>query len=235
MFKGKSKKGRMQQEDSSYLKKDILEWTVHEVGMWLNSIDLPQYQDVFFFNEVDGEMLADIDDDDLLALPIDRMAHRKKILRRVQVLKGGTPSEQTASAYDSKSDVGSETSESIRSDANSSSSGATKPVRIKCAYHDDIRTITLEPNETYDSFKLKLLEEFGANKAAKYKDDEGDMITIRNTEDIRGVIAMSSQRNLRLIIFSSRRKKKDGKSTKRSKKSGSESKDKKSKSSKKEG
>jgi hypothetical protein len=188
-------------EDTSFLKKDLETWTVHEVGLWLATIDLAQYQDVFFFNEVDGEMLADIDDDDLLALPIDRMAHRKKILRKVQLLKGIAVSDTSSThGTEDKSDAGSEV-ESIRSEVSS------QIVRIKCTYHDDIRTLAISIHETYEQFKLKILEEFGANKSAKYKDEDGDMITIRNTEDVKRVIELSASRRLKVIIFSSRKKK----------------------------
>ena len=44
------------------------------------------------FEKVDGEMLLDIDDDDLIAIPIEKIAHRKKILRKIGILVGRPPS-----------------------------------------------------------------------------------------------------------------------------------------------
>ena len=197
-------------------KKDIAEWTVVEVGLWLNAINLSQYSDAFFFNEIDGEMLADLDEDDLIAMPIERMGHRKKILRRVAKIKNPNASSQKASESDTAS-IDSEAKHSV-----SSSSAAT--FRVKCLFHDEIRTVVFRSDETLDSFNLKIAEEFGSNQAAKYRDEDGDMVTIRNTEDLRAFLASAKSGKGKLTVFSTRKKssKKPKRSRRKEKKSKSE-------------
>ena len=78
--KGEKERGREDVNGVLETKK-LVEWSIDEVGLFLCSISLPQYKDVFYFNEVDGEMLSTVDEEDLLVLPIERMGHRKKILR----------------------------------------------------------------------------------------------------------------------------------------------------------
>ena len=194
--------------------KRIQDWDVVEVGLWLNSINLSQYRDVFFFNEVDGEMLADIDEDDLIAIPIERMGHRKKILRKVQVMRGG-------SAANSNSEHDDDGSESGASTVSKSSSSASQ-VRVKCAYRDEIRTLLLRSDDTYDSFSDKVRKEFGSGYACKFRDEDGDMVTIRHTEEVQAVFDAARKGRVKLTVFSSRKKKGAKKKTKSRSKSRSE-------------
>ena len=53
--------------------KEIVDWDVAEVCDWLNSLNLSKcYRDLFYFHEIDGNMIVDFDEDDLIALPIER-------------------------------------------------------------------------------------------------------------------------------------------------------------------
>ena len=192
--------------------KRIQDWDVVEVGLWLNSIDLAQYRDVFFFNEVDGEMLADIDEDDLIAIPIERMGHRKKILRKVQMVCA--PNDCRGS---SNSD---ETSEGAVSRASSSNQQGGN-VRVKCVYHDEIRTLVLRGDDTIDSFSAKVQKEFGNGYACKFRDEDGDMVTIRHTEEVQAVFDAARKGRVKLTVFSARKKKSSKKKSKKSR--GSES------------
>eukprot|EP00008_Paramoeba_atlantica_P015585 CAMPEP_0201475544 /NCGR_PEP_ID=MMETSP0151_2-20130828/948_1 /ASSEMBLY_ACC=CAM_ASM_000257 /TAXON_ID=200890 /ORGANISM="Paramoeba atlantica, Strain 621/1 / CCAP 1560/9" /LENGTH=732 /DNA_ID=CAMNT_0047855665 /DNA_START=72 /DNA_END=2270 /DNA_ORIENTATION=+ len=223
MFKGK-KDGK---DSLDFIKnKNIADWDVVEVGLWLNSINLSQYRDVFFFNEVDGEMLADIDEDDLIAIPIERMGHRKKILRKVATLRG---TKQASQSHDGSEDSGSQhgSSQAGHSAAPSSSSSSSGNLRVKCVFKDEIRTLLLSSNETFDSFSSKLAKEFGSGYSAKYRDEDGDMVTLRNNEDIQAVLTAARKGRVKLTVFSARRKKKGKSSSKssssKSKKSESDS------------
>ena len=50
MFQKKKKKTA--DIDLSFQKKNITDWTVRDVGMWLRYCNLDEYQEAFFFNEV---------------------------------------------------------------------------------------------------------------------------------------------------------------------------------------
>jgi PAS domain S-box-containing protein len=202
--------------------KKIQDWDVVEVGLWLNSINLSQYRDVFFFNEVDGEMLADIDEDDLIAIPIERMGHRKKILRKVQMVRESG----TGQSKDSSSDVdGEESNEGASHASTTKSSSSAGGVRVKCVFHDEIRTLLLRPDDTFDSFSMKVAKEFGAGYACKFRDEDGDMVTIRHTEEVLAVYSAARNGRVKLTVFSSRKKKSSGKSKKSKKSRPSENRD----------
>mmetsp|Transcript_20992 Transcript_20992/g.59053 ORF Transcript_20992/g.59053 Transcript_20992/m.59053 type:complete len:766 (-) Transcript_20992:219-2516(-) len=217
MFKSKkSKTGGGEGVDvetlSSTLKaKPLGEWTQQDVSNWLASIGLDRYRDLFFYNEIDGEMLLDIDDDDLLALPIERLGDRKKILRRLKEHRGATGntgSSVTMSQTGTRGD-GSQVSQ-VDSYSDLDTVGALAgSVSVKCVYNDDIRSLKLNKNDDYEAFKAKLKKEYGSSRfAAKYKDEDGDLVTIRNNQDIQLVIAAAAHARIKLIVFSTKSKKK---------------------------
>ena len=195
-FKGKKK-------DTS-VPGNYTDWDVREVGKWLESFDLGRYRDAFFYNEIDGEMLADIDEDDLIAIPIERLGHRKKIMRRLATLRGTT-------ASSCSSDHGSEDSQSsasVASSATSVASSASTKIRIKCTYKEEVRTFFFTPNEDFEGFMGKIKKEFGKSLSAKYMDEDGDMIVIRNDADVGEVIVTARTERVKLILYASRKKEK---------------------------
>jgi PAS domain S-box-containing protein len=215
MFKGKrSGSGKADGGGASldFLKnKDMAEWSVVEVGLWLNSIHMSQYSDAFFFNEIDGEMLGDLDEDDLIAMPIERMGHRKKILRRIQKLKKEGASSIIATSVvaettqPQRDDVSSE-SDSSQTNQSIAPAGSQK-LRVKCAFGGEIRTISLTYDEVIQTFLTKVTKEFGANHSAKYRDEDGDMVTIRNAHDLQSFLRLAKTGNVKLTIYSTRSKK----------------------------
>ena len=65
----------------------LAHYSSEAVGKWLVSIGLPQYVERFKENGVDGALLADIENEELLELNIPLSLHRKKILSEVRKLK----------------------------------------------------------------------------------------------------------------------------------------------------
>jgi hypothetical protein len=63
-------------------------WSVEDVGRWLQTLSLPQYQEALREGAVDGAFLYDITDDDLKnTLGVDHRLHRKKLLKSIERLK----------------------------------------------------------------------------------------------------------------------------------------------------
>ena len=231
MFKNKGGKEKPNKSQLGFLnEKEITQWTAHEVGMWLSSVGLDKYRNVFFYNEIDGEMLLDIDDDDLLALPIERLGDRKKILRKVNEVRGsrsggGGSSASVKATASQSSAAGSETGGgSLNSDASGSDTGSSNIsskqfIEVKCVYNDDIRTIRIGKSEDYDTFKQKIRNEYNSSRViAKYKDQDGDLVTIRNSKDLANIVQLIQGKvRVKLIIFqerSSGKKKKSSRSSK---------------------
>lgn len=62
---------------------DISSWTVEHVEWWLEGLGLGEYKETFSRNCVCGEDLLELQEADLVTLRVEKMGHRKKILRSI--------------------------------------------------------------------------------------------------------------------------------------------------------
>src|SRR4029077_13384361 len=58
-----------------------------DIGCWLRSLGLEQYEAAFHANAVDAEVLRDLTDQDLKKLGVP-LGHRRKLLRAIAALEG---------------------------------------------------------------------------------------------------------------------------------------------------
>lgn len=61
--------------------------TVNDVCEWLKKIGMSQYVDKFAEEEVDGQLLAELEKDDLPDLGVVKPLHQKKILLKIKEMK----------------------------------------------------------------------------------------------------------------------------------------------------
>jgi class 3 adenylate cyclase len=67
-----------------------------DVGDWLRSLGLGEYEAVFLENKIEGEVLADLTDGDLEKLGVP-MGHRKRLLKAIASLNAiETPAKATS-------------------------------------------------------------------------------------------------------------------------------------------
>ncbi|RWO75240.1 MAG: adenylate cyclase [Mesorhizobium sp.] len=59
-----------------------------DVGVWLRDLGLAQYEQEFRANDIDAEVLADLTAEDLIALGITSVGHRRKLLAAITALRG---------------------------------------------------------------------------------------------------------------------------------------------------
>jgi class 3 adenylate cyclase/predicted ATPase len=57
-----------------------------DFGAWLRELELERYEQLFRQNDIDVEMLPDLDDNDLKALGVASLGHRKQLLRAISLL-----------------------------------------------------------------------------------------------------------------------------------------------------
>src|SRR5262249_46768959 len=72
-----------------------------DVGDWLRSLGLGEYEPVFRNNQIDGDVLRNLTGDDLKELGVASVGHRRKLLLAVAELSG-TPAEPIAVARASR-------------------------------------------------------------------------------------------------------------------------------------
>jgi len=71
-----------------FVKKAVTKWTVDEVGQWLKSRGVKASTvDEFKENDIDGEALVTLDDDDLASMGVAKEANRKRLLRSIKKLR----------------------------------------------------------------------------------------------------------------------------------------------------
>ena len=68
-----------------------------DIDGWLRGIGLAQYAEMFRANDIDGEMLGRLTNDDLKNIGVASFGHRKKLLEAIAEL-GSAPTATPASA-----------------------------------------------------------------------------------------------------------------------------------------
>ena len=58
-----------------------------DIGAWLRGLDLERYADAFRENDIDSEVLPNLTTDDLTAMGVTSVGHRRKLLAAITVLK----------------------------------------------------------------------------------------------------------------------------------------------------
>ena len=60
-----------------------------DIASWLRMIGLEQYEGVFRENDIDAEVLPELNVDDLIAIGIVSVGHRRKMLAAISALRLG--------------------------------------------------------------------------------------------------------------------------------------------------
>src|ERR1700689_5631430 len=66
-----------------------------DVGKWLEELGLGQYRALFADQAIDGDVLPDLTDEDLVRLDLP-LGHRKKLLKAIGDLLGQEPTDRRA-------------------------------------------------------------------------------------------------------------------------------------------
>ena len=73
---------------SEKIPKEPESWTCEDVSEWLRLIEMQQYVETFRKMSIDGWLIFEIEEDDLISdLQIKAKLHRKKIMKGIQMLK----------------------------------------------------------------------------------------------------------------------------------------------------
>lgn len=71
---------------SKTLNQDISNWSTVEVGIWLESVQLGEYTEVFANNDIRGKELLNLSRRDLKEIGMTKVGHIKRILMAVKEL-----------------------------------------------------------------------------------------------------------------------------------------------------
>jgi class 3 adenylate cyclase len=62
-----------------------------DIAAWLGGLGLEQYAPAFRDNDVDGEVLPELTDDDLISIGVTSVGHRRKLLAAIAALRSNAP------------------------------------------------------------------------------------------------------------------------------------------------
>jgi tRNA A-37 threonylcarbamoyl transferase component Bud32 len=74
-------------------------------------------------------------------------------------------------------------------------------VRIKCCFGDDIRLIPLKKATDFSQFQEVINAEFGRSLCIKFRDAQGDLITIKKRNDFEFFLQHSTEQTRKLFLF----------------------------------
>jgi len=197
---------------------DPIEWSVEDVGVWLDWLQLSEYRPEFIRNSVSGSELFELDTDDFISLGVTKVGPRKRLEKRIRMLKHGlegaleAPSvgddDSECSSHSSVTSYSSGSSASLDSNASAVKDKlALEKVSLKLAFKDDISMLHVSPKIEFKELRRKITKEYGRTMTLKYKDEEGDLVRIRKTKHFRRAIQQwSGQGSLKLFLSEKKKK-----------------------------
>lgn len=87
--KSVDERGRTEAARPNFENKEVSRWGVHDTLAWLDSLGLGKHCGVFQQNEISGPILLEVGLDDLDYMDIRVLAHRKLILKGIELLRRG--------------------------------------------------------------------------------------------------------------------------------------------------
>eukprot|EP01102_Stenamoeba_stenopodia_P022508 TRINITY_DN9410_c0_g1_i1.p1 TRINITY_DN9410_c0_g1~~TRINITY_DN9410_c0_g1_i1.p1 ORF type:complete len:632 (-),score=194.64 TRINITY_DN9410_c0_g1_i1:44-1939(-) len=174
-------------------RKETRAWTVDEVGIWLEFLELGEYTKQFADNSIAGADLLDLEDEDLLSINVRKLGHRKKILAKIRHMKASG----AMSSHDDE--TRSSHSENSHTDTHSSSTPSGTFI-LKCAFDGDVVAIKAQQDITLAELHKKLKKEFGKTLDIKYTDKDGDTISITKDDHLTTVLKSSPTKTIKLQL-----------------------------------
>lgn len=186
--------------------KDMLDWTVADVGLWLSNIGLSALRPAFIENMVSGMSLMELDTDDLKSLGVTKIGERKTFLRALRQQMNATQPFDGSDSQSSKSgsmkstpDEGSEddswetgsqrsSTSSHRSTGSSRSTGRRQEKtfethRVKAYYADRAKVFDVERDSSLSELRKKVRKLFHHRLVVAWKDEDGDKIVLKHESD----------------------------------------------------
>ena len=171
-------------ERANLERKNLEEWTIAEVGMWLEFMNMGDYKIPFIEQQISGQDLVELNEADLMELGVKALGQRKKLQRKIKELQAkrenfgdsllGSHSNSDANS-NSNSDLddrgSTHSSESGQSGQSGQSGRADAKIKCKCYYRKDIRLISIKKNITYRKLVTIVREEYNRTLQIYWEDD----------------------------------------------------------------
>jgi len=221
------KEKALQQQSKELTAKNPTTWTTDDVSIWLQLVKLGEYTPIFKEQQISGQELMELTENDVHTLGIQKLGHRKRFQKALSMLAQQLPTDFYDNVSDSSLSTGKslgpsqsnhflnnpslnealnsippDTSSMNESDTLSSSNTPSSDVRLKLYYNDEI-TVSVCKRETmtFSQLKLNIIEQFNLLKPKiSYKDSDGDMITLKSDDEMKMALNFTSNSTLKIYI-----------------------------------
>jgi len=165
--------------------KSMEDWTMAEVLGWLETIDLHEHKANFWSNKISGAELPTLTEDDMKSLGVTKIGQRKKLAKEISKQAAADATSNSASTgTKSQSKVAQSENSETSEDASASSNTGPVNVTLKLVHGKDIRAMRVPMSITFSELRRSIKELFGHRMRLKYKDDDGDYVSIRRQQDL---------------------------------------------------
>jgi len=170
------------------------EWSTADVSLWLESLGMGEYAPRFREDEIDGSVLRTLGQDDLVSLGVTKIGHKKKLLGKIYPESGlDSSTTQSSSRMDSSLSM------------SASERGLVQDIVLKVSYRDTMLRFKI----TSDTRLAEVRADIGSRLKTtsftiKYRDSDGDKITIARESDWIDCIGDRPPKALRLYVSRTR-------------------------------
>eukprot|EP01100_Stratorugosa_tubuloviscum_P002617 TRINITY_DN1622_c0_g4_i3.p1 TRINITY_DN1622_c0_g4~~TRINITY_DN1622_c0_g4_i3.p1 ORF type:complete len:317 (-),score=141.25 TRINITY_DN1622_c0_g4_i3:65-1015(-) len=178
------------------------EWDCNEVATWLSTNGFDEYKQKFLQNYISGAELLDLTDADLIMLGVEKLGVRKRMFNSFKEIQNkqaievaeilAQRKEISIDSYDDDDDNTSQSSkhsssyQSSRSYTDSSIYSVEKDeILVKSFFEDDIRILRVKSTINLNNLHEKITSEYRKAFIIKYKDEDGDLITLKTDEHLQ--------------------------------------------------
>eukprot|EP01103_Thecamoeba_quadrilineata_P004956 TRINITY_DN14819_c0_g1_i1.p1 TRINITY_DN14819_c0_g1~~TRINITY_DN14819_c0_g1_i1.p1 ORF type:complete len:554 (+),score=105.92 TRINITY_DN14819_c0_g1_i1:44-1705(+) len=171
--------------------KDVTQWDLNEVGLWLESLGLREHKKAFQSNAITGSELLELTDGDLHDIGMKKLGERKKILNQLSQLNQTRDPRASLNIGD----------ESLSLDSSSSigDSNQSDILFVKCVHEEETRLLQVSMNVTLSQLKSEVKREFGQRMSLTWKDKDGDKIALHKEAHWKNTLLAVRNNTLRLI------------------------------------
>lgn len=173
------------------LPRNATQWEIGHVQDWVTTLGLPSSTaSLFADNEVNGELLLEITDDDLKQMGISKLGERKKLLKNVAIIKQRGYIPMVLSPQQSQGST----------ELESSSSEEVKSITVRCFYDDEMELVTVPAEISYKVLLRQLEHTYGVALRIRYKDADGDLLNIKSEADWADCLVEAQNRRIKLYL-----------------------------------
>lgn len=153
--------------------KDLLNWTVADVGLWLGFVSLEKFRILFIQQEISGNELSSVSLSDLNSIGIHSKREQKKVLQKIEALKRNIKKTYSHSAL------------------GSAVNSAEKKVVVKIRKRQKLRIISVNANITLSKLKKEVRKEFPGHHRLFFFDQDGERFELRTSNHVQAAFIAS--------------------------------------------